>query len=383
MLVQILRRFTQSKVWRFLGLASTLVGLLCYALSSSFNHLFGNWNMFKIFLYSLFSSTICLMVFFAKTWKHRRSPRFKLHSIFLVLTISSVYSFYADKVVSGKPDAYSLISCVAFAITSLSLSRQTQCGFEADLLYFFLGCLIVLLMKIKLQLVIVGVGFSYVLVIFRHLLHSLLVNECLELQDQHHAVIQVDSQELTNVNTTSIMQHLLACVKGIQENNPNLVAVLLKRVKDNSELVTDHNFVIDVLPLERINELHDTLKFMVSVGFEKECFDLYSSLRRQWLEECVMNKLLGLEKMGFQDYMIGKWIRVFKVAVRILFPTERKLCDHVFSEYSSAADLCFLEICHGATIKLLNFADAFASRSPSMWHFFRIITYLRHCVAKF
>ncbi|XP_027332723.1 exocyst complex component EXO70B1-like [Abrus precatorius] len=374
-LVQILRWFMQSKLWRFLGFASALVGLLSYALSSSFTHLFGNWNSFKIFLYTVFSFIICVMVLFAKIWQHCSSMRLKAHSIFLVLTITSIYSFFVDKVVTGKPDAYSLISCVAFAIMSLSLSRQTQCGFEADLLYFFLGCLTVQLMKIKLQLVVVGVGFSYAVIILRYYLHATQVNEYRALEDQRHVVIQVDSQQLSNTNRATIREHFITCMEKLQENNLNVTNLLLKQVKNKCEVfVTDHNFFIDALPAETINNLHEAAKLMASVGFEKECFDVYSCWRRKWLEECVINKFLGLQKMGFHDYMIGRWNKASKVALRIVFPSERRLCDCVFSGFSSVdVDLCFLEVCGGATVKLLNFADAFVSRSPEAWRLFKII----------
>lgn len=148
-----------TKVWRFVGCASAVVGLVCYALSSSFNHLFGNWRLWKIVLYTVFSFIICSIILYARTWQHLTSHRFKAHSAFLVLTITSIYSFFSDKIMNGKPDAYSLISCAAFSMMSLSLSRQIQCGFEVDLMYFYLGCLIVQLMKIKLLLAI-GVCYS-------------------------------------------------------------------------------------------------------------------------------------------------------------------------------------------------------------------------------
>ena len=163
LLIKIQRWLMQPHVWRFIGLASTVVGLSCYALSSSFNYLFGGWNLLKTIVYSVFSIIICLSILFAKVWQHSRSLRLKAHLAFLVLTITSVYSFFFDKAVNGKPDAYSIVSCAAFAVISLSLSRQTQCGFEVDLLYFFSGALIVQLMKIKLLLGVIGVGVSYFL----------------------------------------------------------------------------------------------------------------------------------------------------------------------------------------------------------------------------
>ncbi|KAJ1437535.1 Exocyst complex component Exo70 [Sesbania bispinosa] len=378
--IQILRWLMQPLVWRFVGFGSAAVGLLCYALSSSFNHLFGQWNLFKIFLYSVFSVIISLMILFAKIWQHSTSLRFKGHWAFLVLTITSVYSFFYDKIVNGKPDAYSLISCSAFAIMTLSLSRQTRCGFEVDLLYFFLGCLNVQLMKIKLPLAILGAGFSYFLIILRSYfssINSTAENEYLGLQDQR-LVIQVDSQQLANTDTGKITQQFMNCVDELRKNNSNLANMLLERVKKylngNSELVvTDHNFMIDVLPREKINDLHETAKLMVNAGLQKECSEVYSTWRKEWLEECIKNKLLRLQKVGFQDYMISRWIKTFKVALRILFPSERRLCDHVFMGFSSTADLCFLEVCHGTAIQWLNCADEFVSRSPSAWLLFKTL----------
>ncbi|KAJ1386259.1 WRKY domain [Sesbania bispinosa] len=379
--IQILRWLMQPLVWRFVGFGSAVVGLLCYALSSSFNHLFGNWNLIKIFLYTAFSFIISLLIFYAKKWQHSTSLRFKAHSAFLVLTITSVYSFFYDKVVNGKPDAYSLISCSAFSIMTLSLSRQTRCGFEVDLLYFFLGCLNVQLMKIKLPLAILGAGFSYSLIILRSYfssLNSTVEIEHLGLQDQR-LVIQVDSsQQLANTDTGKLKQQFMNCVEELRKNNSNLTNMLLQRVKKylngNTELVvTDHNFMIDVLPRETMNNLHETAKLMLNAGLQKECSEVYSTWRKEWLEECLINKLFRMRKIGFQDYMIGRWIKTFKVSLRILFPSERRLCNHVFMGFSSTADLCFLEVCHGAAIQLLNYADAFVTRSPSAWLLFQTL----------
>ncbi|KAJ1386258.1 WRKY domain [Sesbania bispinosa] len=216
------------------------------------------------------------------------------------------------------------------------------------------------LMKIKLELVIVGAGFSYSLIILRSSfssINSTVENEQLGLQDQ---------------------RIVMNCVEELRKNNSNLTNMLLQRVKKylngNSELVvTDHNFMIDVLPRETMNNLHETAKLMLNAGLQKECSDVYSTWQKEWLEECLINKLLRLKKVGFQDYMIGRLIKTFKVALRILFPSERRLCNHVFMGFSSTADLCFLEVCHGAAIQLLNFADEFFSLSPSAWHLFKTL----------
>ncbi|WJX63694.1 hypothetical protein P8452_48551 [Trifolium repens] len=252
---------------------------------------------------------------------------------------------------NGKPDAYSMISSAAFALMSLSLSRQIQCGFEVDLMSFYLGCLILQLMKINILLAIVGVCYSYCLIILRSSFSSLNVpheTQCLAPEEQG-VVIQVDLHQ--------------------QENTDN------EKVKGNYKLVaTDHNFITDALPHETINNLQKSAKLMVDAGFEKVCFKVYINYRKKWLEDLLINKLLRLGKMGFQDYVIGRWVKTSEVSLRVLFPSERRLYNCVFSNpMSASSDLYFSELCCGAIIELLNFADSFANRSPSAWRLFKII----------
>ncbi|CAK8537900.1 unnamed protein product [Lathyrus sativus] len=386
--IQIQRWMMHTKVWKFVGFASSIVGLVCYVLSSSFNHLFGNWNFMKIFLNTIFSFIICLIILFARTWRDSRSLRFKAHSAFMVLVITSFYSFFSDKVITGKPDAYSSISYAAFALMSLSLSRQLQCGFEVDLMYFYLGCLIVQLMKFNLLLAIAGVCYSYCLIILRTSFTSLngtSENHSLGPEEQL-VVIQVDSQERENSNSGCVLQHFytdfermlqqfLTCMKELQKNNSNIEKMLLEQVKGNYKLVVaDHNFIIDALSHETINNLQETAKLMVDAGFEKVCYEAYNTFRKEWLKDLLKNKLLRLGKMGFQDYVIGRWIKTSEVALRVLFPSERRLYNCVFSDSTSASsDLYFSELCRGATIELLSFADSFANRSPSAWRLFKIL----------
>ncbi|PNX94803.1 exocyst complex component, partial [Trifolium pratense] len=184
---------------------------------------------------------------------------------------------------------------------------------------------------------------SYCLIILRSSFSSLNVipePQCLGLEEQR-VVIQVDLQ---------------------QEDTDS------GHVKGNYKLVvTDHNLITDALPHETINNLHETAKLMVDAGFEKVCFEVYNSYRKQWLED-----LLG--KTGFQDYVVGRWIKTSEVALKVLFPSERRLYNRIFSNSMSAlSDLYFSELCHGAITELQNFADSFANRSPSAWRLFKIL----------
>lgn len=145
--------------------------------------------------------------------------------------------------------------------------------------------------------------------------------------------------------------------------------------------ITDYDIVIDALPSGTINDLHEIAKRMVAAGFGKECSHVYSTCRREFLEESISR--LGLQKLSIDEVHkmpwqeledeIERWIKATNVALRILFPSERRLCDRVFFGFSSAADLSFMEVCRGSTIQLLNFADAIAIGSRSPERLFKVL----------
>ncbi|RYR46744.1 hypothetical protein Ahy_A07g032533 [Arachis hypogaea] len=110
-------------------------------------------------------------------------------------------------------------------------------------------------------------------------------------------------------------------------------------------------------------------------------FRLEDEFRREFLEESLSR--LGLQKLSIEEVHkmpwqdledeIERWIKASNVSLKILFPSERRLCDRVFFGFSAAADLSFMEVCRGSTIQLLNFADAVAIGSRSPERLFRIL----------
>uniref|UniRef100_A0A5B6ZXD5 Exocyst subunit Exo70 family protein n=1 Tax=Davidia involucrata TaxID=16924 RepID=A0A5B6ZXD5_DAVIN len=145
--------------------------------------------------------------------------------------------------------------------------------------------------------------------------------------------------------------------------------------------ISDYDIVIDALPSVTVNDLREIAKRMVAAGFGKECSHAYSSCRREFLEESLSR--LGLQKLSIEEVHkmpwsdledeIERWIKAVNVALRILFPSERRLCDRVFFGFSSAADLSFMEVCRGSTIQLLNFADAVAIGSRAPERLFKVL----------
>ncbi|MED6155971.1 hypothetical protein PIB30_010614 [Stylosanthes scabra] len=328
---------------------------------------------------------LSFLILFAKKWSHSRTLRFKAHMACLVLTVTSVYSFYFDKASKGKPDAYSLISCAAFAVMSLSLSRQIQCGFEVDLLYFFLGALIIQLMKISLLLGCIGVIFSYALIILRSSLDaSSSSGVYLTIQDQHHLVVQVDSgpsSQQANSTIDDFMPQLTACLEAIQGNNWRMIAMLeryaTKYIRaaevQNYDLPipVDCNLLIDLLPLDSINNLHEAVELMAAAGFEKESCHAYSNCRREFLKQWLsylmlrlpaIEAVIGMES-SYLEREINIWIKVSNLALRLMFPNERSLCERVFSGFTSTVDHAFGEVCREFVISHLDFCNGFVAQS--------------------
>nr|WIL60029.1 nodulation protein [Melilotus officinalis] len=161
-MLQISHRVFQAKTtWRLVGLVSSVVGLFCYALSPSFNRLIGRWKTLQYFLYGVLSFAIVTAILFAeKSSLSTRHVQLKTYTSFLVLMIISVYSFFYDRAVNGKPEILSIVSNAAFALVSLSLHKLINFGFEIGVFSYFLGCFTVQLLTINWKLIFVAVFFG-------------------------------------------------------------------------------------------------------------------------------------------------------------------------------------------------------------------------------
>ncbi|MED6107978.1 hypothetical protein PIB30_019205 [Stylosanthes scabra] len=189
----------QEKVRRLVSSVSAVVGLVCYCYSTSFIHLFGQWNWWKILLYLLFSCLSYLAVLFQKEWSIIIPPEHESVSRFLVATSTTIFLFFSDRASKGESDAYGVTSCVSFAVMSLS------CGFD-ELLNVFTGALIVQLMGIKLLLGAVGVVLCFIFIVPTPYLQRYLIesenhhHELQSIQHENHVIVDIDSQQLPSNN---------------------------------------------------------------------------------------------------------------------------------------------------------------------------------------
>ncbi|KAH7447565.1 hypothetical protein KP509_01G111900 [Ceratopteris richardii] len=105
---------------------------------------------------------------------------------------------------------------------------------------------------------------------------------------------------------------------------------------------------------------------MMVGGSANECCQVYTSIRKSVLEYNLSR--VGMEKLGMDsvqkmsweslELRIKKWIMAVKVAVRVLYPSEKVLCNQVFNGLRQLAESSFLELSRGSVMQLMCFAEA-------------------------
>ncbi|XP_068339995.1 exocyst complex component EXO70A1-like [Pyrus communis] len=124
-----------------------------------------------------------------------------------------------------------------------------------------------------------------------------------------------------------------------------------------------------VLPL-----LHDLAQQMVLAGHQQQLFRTYRDTRASVLEHSL--RKLGVERLTKDDVQkmqwevleakIGNWIHYMRIAVKLLFSGEKKICDQIFEGAETLKDPCFAEVTANSVAMLLSFGEAIArsKRSP-------------------
>ncbi|KAJ6986591.1 exocyst subunit EXO70 family protein [Populus alba x Populus x berolinensis] len=124
-----------------------------------------------------------------------------------------------------------------------------------------------------------------------------------------------------------------------------------------------------ILPL-----LHDLAQQMVQAGNQQQLLRIYRDTRSSVMDESL--RKLGVEKLSKEDVQkmqwevleakIGNWIHFMRIAVKVLFVGERRVCNQIFEGFDTLLDQCFAECTASSVSMLLSFGDAIArsKRSP-------------------
>ncbi|XP_059640115.1 exocyst complex component EXO70A1-like [Cornus florida] len=139
---------------------------------------------------------------------------------------------------------------------------------------------------------------------------------------------------------------------------------------------------LDLIPGEAIFDLRSIAERMISAGYLRECVQVYGSVRKSAMDSIF--RQLGIEKLSIGDIQrlewetletkIRRWIRAARVCVRILFASEKRLCEQIFEDLGTATDdACFMETVKGPAIQLFNFAEAISISRRSPEKLFKIL----------
>ncbi|XP_045792562.1 exocyst complex component EXO70B1 [Trifolium pratense] len=138
---------------------------------------------------------------------------------------------------------------------------------------------------------------------------------------------------------------------------------------------------VDLVRPESIMNLKDIIDRMVRSGYERECLQVYSSVRRDALVECLA--ILGVEKMSIEevqkvewkslDEKMKNWVQAVKAVFGVLLSGEKRLCDSLFGDLDDLKEICFNETAKGCVMMLLNFGEAVAICKRSPEKLFRIL----------
>ncbi|XP_010502014.1 PREDICTED: exocyst complex component EXO70A1-like [Camelina sativa] len=119
---------------------------------------------------------------------------------------------------------------------------------------------------------------------------------------------------------------------------------------------------------------------MIGAGYSRECLQVYGNVRKTAME--TMFKQLGIVKLGIGDVQrldweavevkIRRWIRAAKVCVRVVFASEKRLCEQIF-EGTMEETTCFMDIVKGSALQLFNFPEAISISRRSPEKLFKIL----------
>ncbi|KAI3463211.1 hypothetical protein Pfo_019874 [Paulownia fortunei] len=139
---------------------------------------------------------------------------------------------------------------------------------------------------------------------------------------------------------------------------------------------------VDLMPSDAVYDLRCIAERMIAAGYLRECIQVYASVRKSAVDASL--KKLNVEKLSIGDIQrlewetletkIRRWIRAAKICVRVLFASERRLCEEILEGLgNSADDACFMETIKGPAIQLFNFAEAISISKRSPEKLFKIL----------
>ncbi|GLT27206.1 hypothetical protein SLA2020_022230 [Shorea laevis] len=197
-----------------------------------------------------------------------------------------------------------------------------------------------------------------------HQNHSLLINRICGIQQRAMSFLEDEFRILLEETRSVESEQSSSDTKAKQE------------LPDQTE-----NYNFPGYSPEILSSLNRIAKEMITGGFESECCQVYTMTRRNAFDEQLTG--LGFEKISIDDVQkmqwetlekeIPKWIKAFKECTTVLFSSERKLAEEIFTDSPSISSSLFINLTRGLVIQFLNFAEAVAMTKRSAEKLFKYL----------
>lgn len=222
---------------------------------------------------------------------------------------------------------------------------------------------------------------------FRNILvsHSSPINSDSLMSSSSHAEVEEDNNNNNEEEDNNNQEEETDLLKrtGSSSSSGSATTVRLPTGRGSYSRSTSSIREIELIPIDAVVYLSWIARRMVSAGYLRECIQVYGSVRKSAVDSSF--RRLGIEKLSIGDVQrlnwealeqkIRRWIRAAKVCVRVVFASEKLLCEHVFESVGAVNihEACFMETVKGPAIQLFNFAEAISISRRSPEKLFKIL----------
>jgi exocyst complex protein 7 len=155
--------------------------------------------------------------------------------------------------------------------------------------------------------------------------------------------------------------------EAVQNGGGEEVKLLLTNTPYNDKALNPPVLPVLMSP-KVVPQLAEMAQRLVAAGLHQQCLKTYREVRASNLEQSLRE--LGVERLSKDDIMkmpweslegkITNWIQYMRIAIKLLFSTERKLCDQIWAGLDPHREKCFADVTDSSVHMLLSFGEAIA-----------------------
>ncbi|XP_073391490.1 exocyst complex component EXO70A1 isoform X4 [Physcomitrium patens] len=155
--------------------------------------------------------------------------------------------------------------------------------------------------------------------------------------------------------------------EAAQNGGGEEVKLLLTNIPYNDKALNPPTLPVLISP-RIVPQLAEMAQRLVAAGLHQQCLRIYRDVRGSNLEKSLRN--LGVESLSKDDIIktpweslegkITNWIQYMRIAIKLLFSAERKLCEQIWFRLDPHREKCFADVTDSSVHMLLSFGESIA-----------------------